>query len=108
MKPVTFDSEAEAEFRAAAVYYEGRQVGLGDDFVAEVEQAVQRIAQTPQAFPLHGSAGYRKCILRRFPYTLFFLELRIGSGLRPWRINVVVRDTGRTASLDFGSHGFRE
>ena len=75
MKPVTFDSEAEAEFRAAAVYYEGRQVGLGDDFVAEVEQAVQRIAQTPQAFPLHGSAGYRKCILRRFPYTLFFLEL---------------------------------
>ena len=75
MNPVTFNSEADDEFRAAAVYYDGKQAGLGDDFVAEVEQAVQRIAQTPQAFPLHGSSGLRKCILRRFPYTIFFLEL---------------------------------
>lgn len=76
MKPITFDSEAENEFRAAASYYEGQQAGLGDDFVAEVEQAVQRIAQMPQSFPLHGSAGFRKCLLRRFPYTLYFLELQ--------------------------------
>ena len=75
MKSVTFDSEAEAEFRAAALYYESQRAGLGDDFVAEVEQAVQRIAQTPQAFPLHGSSGLRKCLLRRFPYTIYFLEL---------------------------------
>ena len=75
MKSVTFDSEAEAEFRAAALYYESQRAGLGDDFVAEVEQAVQRIAQTPQAFPLHGSSGLRKCLLLRFPYTIYFLEL---------------------------------
>jgi plasmid stabilization system protein ParE len=75
MKPVTFDSEAEDEFRAAASYYEAQRAGLGDDFAAEVEQAAQRIAQTPQAFPPHGSAGFRKCLLRRFSYTIFFLEL---------------------------------
>jgi plasmid stabilization system protein ParE len=76
MRPVTFDSEAEDEFRAAASYYENQRTGLGDDFVAEVEQAVQRIAQMPQAFPPHGSSELPKCILHRFPYTLFFLELQ--------------------------------
>lgn len=76
MKPVTFDSEADEEFRAAAAYYEGQQAGLGDDFADEVEQAVQRVAQTPQAFPLYGTSGLRKCLLRRFPYTIFFLELQ--------------------------------
>lgn len=75
MKPVVFDSEAKDEFRAAAAYYEAQRPGLGDDFVAEVEQAVQRIAQIPQAFPLHDPSGIRKCVLPRFPYTIFFLEL---------------------------------
>lgn len=75
MKAVTFDSEAADEFRAAALYYESQQAGLGDDFTSEVEHAVQRIALTPQAFPLHGSSGLRKYVLPRFPYTLFYLEL---------------------------------
>lgn len=57
MKPVVFDSEAMDEFRAAATYYETQRAGLGDDFVAEVEQAVQRIARSPQAFPVHGPGG---------------------------------------------------
>jgi toxin ParE1/3/4 len=75
MKPVIFDSEADKEFRAAASYYEEQRAGLGDEFATQVEQAVERIAQMPQAFPGHGASGLRKCHLRRFPYTLFFLEL---------------------------------
>ncbi len=73
MKPVDFDDEARAEFDAAAAYYEAQRAGLGDDFVAEVEQAVQRISQMPQAFSPFGNGG-RKCVLRRFPYTVYFLE----------------------------------
>lgn len=75
MKPVVFDSEADEELRAAASFYEERRAGLGDDLMAEVEQCVLRIAQSPRAFPLHGSSGLRKCLLGRFPYTIFFLEL---------------------------------
>jgi toxin ParE1/3/4 len=75
MKPVVFDSEAKDEFDAAASYYESQRAGLGDDFVAEVEQAVQRIARMPQSFPPYGPCGLRKCVLRRFPYNVFFLEL---------------------------------
>ena len=74
MKPVVFDSEAKAEFDAAASYYEGQQAGLGDGFAAEVEGATRRVARLPHAFPTHPPSGLRKCVLRRFPYTLFFLE----------------------------------
>jgi toxin ParE1/3/4 len=75
MTPVVFDSEAKAEFEAAAAYYEAQRTGLGDDFVAEVEQAVQRIAQAPRSFPTYGTSGLRKCVLRRFSYNILFLEL---------------------------------
>ena len=75
MKPVVFDSEANEEYRDAASWYEARRDGLGEEFTAEIEQASQRIAQMPQSFPPHDSAGMRRCVLRRFPYTIFFLEL---------------------------------
>jgi toxin ParE1/3/4 len=75
MKPIVFDSEAREEFDAAASYYEERRAGLGDDFVAEVERCTERIAQMPRSFPPHEDASLRKCVLQRFPYTIFFLEL---------------------------------
>jgi plasmid stabilization system protein ParE len=74
MKPVVFDSEASDELHAAAGWYEERRAGLGDEFMEEVEQAKDRIGRTPQAFPPHPGSELRKCVLRRFPYTIFFLE----------------------------------
>lgn len=75
MKPVVFDSEANDEYRGAASYYEARREGLGDEFTDELEQALQRIAQMPQRFPAYDPSGVRKCVLRRFPYNLIFVEL---------------------------------
>lgn len=75
MKPVIVDSEAEAEFRAAIEYYDEQRQGLGEEFESEVEQCINRIAQTPQAFSPYGSEGLRKCVVNRFPYTIFYLEL---------------------------------
>jgi toxin ParE1/3/4 len=74
MKPVVFDSEAKAEFDAAASYPEEQQAGLGDASVAEVEEATQRLAQLPPAFGTHEPSGLRKCVLPGFPYTIYFLE----------------------------------
>ena len=74
MKMVVFDSEASDELHSAARYYEEKQEGLADEFMEEVEQAKERIGRMPQAFPLHTGSDLRKCILRRFPYTIFFLE----------------------------------
>lgn len=75
MKPVVFAPEAREEFNAAATYYEEQRPGLGDHFVEEIERQVGRIAQTLQAFPIHQRSAFRKCVLPRFPYTLFFLDL---------------------------------
>jgi toxin ParE1/3/4 len=75
MKPVVFATEARDEFDAAASFYERQRVGLGEAFVAELQGAIQRIATTPLAFAVHGPTGTRKCVLRRFPYILYFLEL---------------------------------
>jgi plasmid stabilization system protein ParE len=74
MKPIVFDSEADEELHAAARFYEERRAGLGDEFMEEVQRATERIASVPQSFPPYGGSGLRKCILRRFPYTVFFFE----------------------------------
>ena len=57
--------------REAAEFYEGRVVGLGGDFIMEVESAISRILQFPDAWG-RISANYRHCPLRRFPYSLVY------------------------------------
>ena len=75
MKPIIFDSQTEAEFLAAINYYEGQRQNLGTEFEAEVERALAEIVENPQRFPSHGDDGLRKCQLRRFPYTIFYLDM---------------------------------
>jgi toxin ParE1/3/4 len=74
VKPVFFHAEAEAEFRAAVAFYEGQRAGLGREFRESIEAAVERIRKTPEAFAPHGDQGVRKCLIGRFPYTVFYLE----------------------------------
>jgi plasmid stabilization system protein ParE len=74
VKPVIFHSAAEAELEAASDYYENCRRGLGFEFEAAVQDAVRRIARLPHACPPHGKRGLRKCLVHRFPYTLYFLE----------------------------------
>ena len=75
MKPVIFHPDAEAELRAAVAYYEQQRAGLGRDLRSEVERTIRRIQQQPQLFPQHNESGIRKYVIRRFPYTIFYLEL---------------------------------
>lgn len=98
MKPVVFDDEARAEFDAAAAYYEAQRVGLGGDFVTEIEQAVKRISLIPQAFAPYAN-GARKCILRRFPTRFIFWRWTTSSGLPQWPINAAAPAIGLIASL---------
>lgn len=74
MKPALFHEEAEAELHGAIAYYEGKRRGLGADFQAEVEKAVQQVQKSPGMFPLHRE-DVRKSLVRRFPFTVFFQDL---------------------------------
>ena len=74
MKPIIFHPDARAELCAAVAYYEQQRPGLGRDLQREVERTINRIQQHPQSFLQHDEAGLRKCFVRRFPYTIFYLE----------------------------------
>jgi hypothetical protein len=46
---VEFLAPAQSEFDEAVTYYESQQQGLGSQFAEEVERAVLRILQYPEA-----------------------------------------------------------
>ncbi len=74
MKPLRFHSRARAEFDAAAHYYERQRPGLGGEFRAELEEGLRRIRDTPKSFPESSRPGYRRYLVARFPYSIFFAE----------------------------------
>ncbi|MFV2045361.1 MAG: type II toxin-antitoxin system RelE/ParE family toxin [Anaerolineales bacterium] len=70
---VEFATPASSEFLAAIDFYESTDASLGLDFIEDVEQAVQLIAE----FASIGSpapSSTRRAHLRRFPYALVYQE----------------------------------
>jgi plasmid stabilization system protein ParE len=68
--------EAEEETQQAAQWYEDRRRGLGLEFLAAVDAAVQRIRDDPLQFStletLPDEANVRRFLLKRFPYAIIF------------------------------------
>jgi toxin ParE1/3/4 len=71
MTPVVFLDPAEEEMIEAALYYEDQAVGLGEHFVAEVQHAVQPIAEHPTSSKIIKGAVRRR-LLRRFPFGILY------------------------------------
>ena len=62
---------AKADIRRAAKWYEKQREGLGRQFIAEVDTALERIEANPQQYQvLH--RGIRHGIIRHFPYGVFY------------------------------------
>ena len=49
---VVFRRAAKSEFEDAAVWYDAQRNGLGEEFIAEIEEAVSRAAATPARYPI--------------------------------------------------------
>jgi plasmid stabilization system protein ParE len=65
--------EAEEELAAAAEWYEERRPGLGIQFVATVDAAVDRVVEAPLVCPIWLEGfPYRKLVMQRFPYIVLF------------------------------------
>ncbi len=73
MIPLSLVPEASEEFAASAAYYESQQRGLGQTFVDEIEQTLDRIAGHPEAARVV-IGDVRRRLVHRFP-----LELDNGS-----------------------------
>ena len=71
MKDVTFHPVARAELDASTEFYESCLTGLGLRFLAAVEEATNRIAESPDAgAPLGG--GFRKRLVPGFPFSIIY------------------------------------
>jgi len=73
---VRFRPEAADELLRARDWYASRESGLGDEFVAAVDAAVDRVMARPLAFRvLPRVPSIRRAQLRRFPFVLLFRVL---------------------------------
>jgi plasmid stabilization system protein ParE len=71
-----FLPDAGTELDTAADWYEARQPGLGDDFLAEAQASVQRMSLNPQLYGrVRGcprGRDIRVGAIDRYPYTLVY------------------------------------
>jgi plasmid stabilization system protein ParE len=66
--------EAERDLVEAYKWYEEKVPGLGSDFLAVIERALESIQENPARFPVI-YRNVRRALMRRFPYGIFyFLE----------------------------------
>jgi toxin ParE1/3/4 len=63
--------EAADEFDAATDWYEAHELGLGSAFRTAVRSTFSAISENPRRFP-HAVRDYRRAVVRRFPYSVFF------------------------------------
>lgn len=63
---------ASRELEEAALFYDHRLQGLGEQFLLSVERAIEQILLFPESTPLVAKTVRQKA-LPRFPYSLFYL-----------------------------------
>ena len=62
---------AEDEMLDASSFYEGASPGLGDDFLDDVQYAIDRVRENPTA-GLAIDTDLRRVLFRRFPFSLIY------------------------------------
>ena len=66
-----FLSPAEEEMTEAALFYDAASSGLGSDFLDDVQQALDRLREHPQAGATL-TEGMRRALLHRFPFSVIY------------------------------------
>ncbi len=70
-------------------WYEAKQSGLGDEFLAAVAEAFMRLEQSGDRFAVY-HRDFRRVLTKRFPYNVFY---RIeGDAVIVFRVLHVARD----------------
>ncbi len=71
MRPIFFEEEAKAELRQSAKHYDQQKSGLGGEFTAEIDAALDYIGRHPLASPpIRG--GFRRTRVKRFPFGIIY------------------------------------
>jgi toxin ParE1/3/4 len=73
-QPINVHPEAVAEAQAAVQWYREKSPSAADAFLAELDRAVERIAENPGMYP-HYVRGTRRYLLQRFPFYLVYHQV---------------------------------
>ena len=69
--PIIFHRAASAEFIEASAWYEGKRLGLGLEFIAEIDRCVLLASKSPLQFAVVREE-IRRVVANRFPYSVYF------------------------------------
>jgi len=80
VRTFTIDLIAQQEFEQAAGWYEQERIGLGFEFIEEVDRILRRV-ETHDRFvtapvAILDDGVVRRGFVRRFPYVVIFVETR--------------------------------
>src|ERR1039457_6072395 len=88
--------EAELDIADAYVWYEGRRAGLAEEFLSSVDACLEGIRRRPEMYPVVHE-GYRRSLIRRFPYAVFTNRRRLRSRSTLYFILLATRTNGASA-----------
>jgi plasmid stabilization system protein ParE len=71
---IRFLAVAQQEFDEAVEYYNAESPGLGDQFLLDALDALERVRQFPRAWHPY-TENSRRCQTRRFPYGIVYQVL---------------------------------
>lgn len=72
MTPIRFAEDAETEFLAAIAYYDEVNVGLGDELLSELTDALALLGEKPLLGAPY-ELDTRRLVLNRFPYSIVYV-----------------------------------
>lgn len=70
-KKIVFRSTADAEFTESAEWYEDQRQGLGLQFIAHVQKALDDIEEDPLRYPI-AVRDIREGIVSKFPFAIYY------------------------------------
>ena len=68
---VIINAFAESDLKVASNWYASRKDGLDQEFIDEIEKAIQRIQKNPRQFTVV-RMQIRMSVVKRFPYGIYF------------------------------------
>lgn len=68
---LSLSPNAEADLLESALWYESRQIGLGEKFTKKVEGYLFRIQNNPLHFPLK-KGNLREAYIQKFPFVIIY------------------------------------
>lgn len=70
---VVFRRATQDELETAVAWYDEQRRGLGEEFLTELGDAIEKAANSPERYPVVFES-VRRTVLRRFPYAIYYLQ----------------------------------